>query len=352
MMNVLISGVGGPTPLGIAKSLKKPHAIDDYRLVGIDGDQLAPGLYNKELFDETYLVPLASEENYWDEIQKIVEREEIDFAFIVPEREVLVWAKKQKTESLPCEALIPGYDVAEVFYDKFKTFEFLKESGLVAKTLRVNKEEVNEKIGSKLGFPFWVRAESGAGALGSLKIHSTEEFKDWIKFNPQIPAYTASEFLPGGNYACKLLFNNGKLIESATGERVGYLLSSAAPSGISGMCANGKLINYPELAELAERAILKIFDAFGILPHGMFTVDFKEDAKNNPKITEINIRNVSFTYAFTAGGINFAEDSIKMHFQEKSLQEKYGHFKFPEEYQFIRGVDSELFVVSPQELKS
>src|SRR5687768_6993833 len=101
-MNILISGVGGPTPLGIAKSLRLKYSSEELTLIGVDGSKLAPGLYNKKLFDKTYLVPHSKDATYWEVIDKIVEQEKIDLAFIIPETEVLVWSKRQKEGKLPC----------------------------------------------------------------------------------------------------------------------------------------------------------------------------------------------------------------------------------------------------------
>ncbi len=348
-MNILITGVGGPTPLGIAKSLKLTEEGKNFRIIGVDGSFLAPGLYNKTLFDATYIIPLASSDGYWDAIEEIVKKESIDFAFIVPETEVLVWSEKQKNGKLPCASLVPDYDVAKSLYDKYKTFSMLEKTGMVPATVEVSLEGLDESIGNALGYPYWIRGGSGAGAIGAMKIGNLKELQNWIDINPRVKDFMASEFLPGKNYACKVLFNNGRMIKAASGERIDYLLSAAAPSGISGMCAQGKLLNDDKLVEYSEKAVRTVYESFGKVPHGMFTVDFKGDKNAEPKITEINIRHVSFTHAFSLGGANFAWETINM-IKGREPQGNAIH-KFDKEYRFIRGVDSDLFIIPEDELK-
>ncbi|MEL6972426.1 MAG: hypothetical protein AAFO02_19825, partial [Bacteroidota bacterium] len=245
MTRVLITGVGGPTPLGIAKSLKL--AYKDIQLVGVDADRFAPGLYRPEIFDKTYQVPLASDNAYWDYLQKIVDTEQIDYAFVVPEREVLTWAKRKASNKLPCESLIPPQSIAEFLYDKFLVSEALAPLKLVPDTVRLTETEEKEgqilAIGQRLGYPYWIRAAKGAGALGAFKIKAEADLRSWLNMNPAASDLIASTFLPGRNYACKVLFNEGEVVMTAVGERIAYLLAAAAPSGISGMCARGRLLN-------------------------------------------------------------------------------------------------------------
>jgi hypothetical protein len=152
--------------------------------------------------------------------------------------------------------------------------------------------------------------------------------------------FMISEFLPGRNYACKMLYINGQLLQTASAERIDYLLAAAAPSGISGMCARGRLLNRPDLVESSKCALERVSKAVGKQLHGMFTVDFKENTADKPLITEINIRPVSFNHAFTMGGVNFAETTVNAMLLDKFEPLKTG--VFDKESYFIRGVDAPL----------
>jgi carbamoyl-phosphate synthase large subunit len=48
-MNILITGVGGPTPRSIARSLRLSPIYKEATLIGTDINPLAHGLYQNEL---------------------------------------------------------------------------------------------------------------------------------------------------------------------------------------------------------------------------------------------------------------------------------------------------------------
>lgn len=351
-MNILIFGVGGPTSLGIARSLKLGDPSNELRLVGVDGDPFAPGLYRHDLFDSTHLNGFARNEDYWEIIEEIVERERIDVAYVVPEGEVLAWARRQADRGLPCKALIPESRVALSMYDKKACHGQLSETGLVPETIEVDEDSRLTELGERLGYPYWIRKSEGAGALGAFRIQREDDLRHWMRLNPSMTGLIASPFLPGRNFACKMLYHKGSLVRAACGERIDYLLANSAPSGVSGMCARGRLINHPELIDRSDRAVRSIFEHHGVVPRGMFTVDFKEDCDGVPKLTEINIRHVSFTHAFTLGGANFARDTLQLLVNGALDEPDYMAYRFEDEPFFIRGVDSEIFIVSERALVS
>jgi carbamoyl-phosphate synthase large subunit len=348
--NVLIFGVGGPTPLGIARSLRLRLDRSELRLIGVDGDSFAPGLYNRELFDATRLNGFTREPDYWEIIEEIVERERIHLAYVVPEGEVLAWAERQADGALPCKAMIPDLAVARSMYDKMACNQLLDGTDLGPTTLAVDRNCQASDLGESLGYPYWVRKAEGAGAIGALRIDTAQDLQNWLNMNPEMEGLIASEFLPGRNYACKVLYFEGRLVRAACGERISYLLASAAPSGVSGICARGRLINYPELIRRSDQAVRCIFEHHRLAPHGMFTVDFKEDSSGIPRLTEINIRHVSFTHAFALGGANFAYDTYELLIRGELSNPDYVEYHFEDEPHFIRGVDSEIFIVPDADL--
>ncbi len=336
-MNVLFSGVGGPTPLGLAKSVRLRWP--DHHLIGIDASAWAPSLHQSDVFDSTYQVPLATAPSYWDEIEKIVADRQVDFAFIVPETEVIQWSKRAETHDLPCRAHVPAYRLAALCFDKQRVSDLLHPLGLAPKTIAIDAASPSQELAP----PYWIRVKSGAGALGALKINEAKDLETWLQLHGRRDDFIASDYLPGRNYACKMLYRDGGLVQASVAERIDYLLAAAAPSGISGMCARGRLLNRDDLVDASTRAITAVGEAAEATLDGMFTVDFKEDAQGTALITEINIRHVSFNLAFALGGSNFAATTLSMFFDERF--EAPGVVHFEEERTFVRGVDAPLRLV-------
>ncbi len=351
-MKILITGVGGPTPRSFAIALKKYSNYKSYYLVGTDSNPLSIGLYQKDLFDKTCLVPPASHPDYWKVIDKIIEENSIEIAIILPEKEVLVWSMRMNETGLPCKSLIPELPLAELLIDKSKMTLALQSFRLVPQSVEFNRNQENlTNVFDLLSFPFWVRSTSGTSGLGSLKIENRESLTNWIDINPGVNQFLASEFLPGRNLACKLLYFDGKLRRAACAERVSYIMSKVAPSGITGNTSFGRFLNEPKLISIGEQAMECLFEVSGAKRHGFFTVDLKENDSAKPLITEINIRHVAFTQCFAAAGANLAEDTIRLLDGDSLISNSYKYYEFEKDLIFLRDVDSLPIIMKESDLE-
>lgn len=350
-LNILITGVGGPTPRSFAIALKKYGSAYEFNFVATDTNPLAIGLYQKNLFDEAYVVPRGTDSDYWTVIENIVRTHAIDMAVILPEVEVVEWAKRQAVSKLPCKALLPDANLAALLVDKAGMTHILSAMKNVPRSIDFDREHPDwNALERELGYPFWVRSSSGTSGLGSLKVSSKEDLKNWIAINPGVQKFLASEYLPGRNLACKLLYWQGKLVRAACAERVNYIMAKVAPSGITGNTSFGRLLNEPELVKEASRAMEFLFSKSQANAHGFFTVDFKEDANQKPFITEINVRHVAFTQCFAAGGANFAEDTVRLLVEDPGFDRKFKMYSFEEGLIFLRDVDALPILMKEQDL--
>lgn len=350
-MKILITGVGGPTPRSFAIALKKYSFNQSFEFIGTDINPLSIGLYQNDLFDKTFVVPLASSPNYWTVIETLIKENSIDIAIILPELEVMEWSKRRETQILPCKALIPDYSMANLLVDKSKMTEVLKDLDIVPPSVTFSRNTQNLKeVFDVLKGNFWVRSTSGTSGLGSLKVEDEKALKNWIQINPNVQQFIASKFLPGRNLACKMLYFNGKLLRTATAERVNYIMAKVAPSGITGNTSFGRLLNEPHLVDEAKRAMDFLFQHTGAAQHGFFTVDFKEDEKGKPYITEINVRHVAFTQCFAAGGANFAADTVRLLNEDTTFDRDYKMYEFEKDLIFLRDVDSLPILMKESEL--
>jgi hypothetical protein len=350
-MNILITGVGGPTPRSIARSIKRHSKFYDAVLIGTDINPLAYGLYETELYDKTYLIPKVSERDYWKAIETIIKEHQIEIAIVQPELEVLEWSNRMGKNKLPCKVLLADNILVKLLVDKSKMTEVLAHTGLVPKSFVIDAVNPNYyKLENCLPYPFWIRATSGSSGLGSLKVVDKNALINWITINPDVKQFIASTFLPGRNLAVKMLYYNDKLLRTAVGERVNYIMASVAPSGITGNTSFGRLLNEPELVQKAIDAMEILFKTTAVKKQGFFTADFKEDEKGVPYITEINVRNVAFNLSFAKGGANFTEDTIRLLSEDPTFNHDYKMYEFEKDLIFLRDVDAEPILMKESEL--
>lgn len=353
-MNILITGVGSPTPRGIARSLKENILLNrEYKLYGTDIDRYAHGLYNNDIFEKTFLTKSCLNDEYWNEITDIIKKNNIDIAIITPEKEVIEWSKKQEYGILPCKALIPHKKIIDFTYDKLDLSRHLLHTTWVPKFFEILPEKLNEYksiISSELNYPFWIRATSGTSGFGSYKVESFDDLERWITINKNIKKYIASDFLPGRNLVCKLLYYKGELLRAACGERVEYIMAQVSPSGITGNTSYGKVTIDKLALDVSIKAMDFLFKKSNSEKHGMFSVDLKEDYSGVPKITEVNIRHVAFNQIFAILGANLNEDAIRLLTNDPSFDSSFTHYTFKDDYIFLRDVDERPIVIKKEEL--
>jgi hypothetical protein len=351
-INVLITGVGGPTPRSFARAIKEIGNYAHYRLIATDIHPYAVGLYQSNLFEKSYITPRSSDTGYWAAMEKIIEDEQIDMAVILPEQEVLAWCQRQAQGSLPCKALIPPQVAVDKMLDKGILTEALASSGLVPASVMIDPDNTLdiERAANSLSYPYWVRSATGSSGLGSFKITSEDDLLRWISINRDIKRFIASAYLPGRNLACKMLYWHGKLVRSACAERVNYIMAKVAPSGITGNTSFGRLLNAPEVFEVANQTMELMFALTGAEKHGFYTVDLKEDANGVPMVTEINVRHVAFTQCFALGGANLCEDTIRLLNGDPDFDMEFRLYKFEEGLIFLRDVDERPILMNEKDL--
>ncbi|WP_229236323.1 hypothetical protein [Emticicia sp. TH156] len=350
-MKILITGVGGPTPRSFATALRKYSVYKRFELIGTDTNPLAIGLYQNELFNHTFIVPPAGSPDYWPVIEKLITEQSIDMAVILPEAEVIEWSKKKAVGNLPCKALIPDNTIAELLVNKSRMTDVLRCIDMAPLSITFTRDIYNaDEIFDTFNKGFWVRSTTGTSGLGALKIENKTALRNWIEINPNVQEFMASQYLPGRNLACKVLYYEGAFLRAACCERMKYIMAKVAPSGITGNVSYGRLINDPLLVQEADRAMNYLFAYTSTQKHGFFTVDLKEDENGKPYITEVNIRHIATTQCFAAGGANFALDTIRLLDGDTEFNKSYLTYEFEKDLIFLRDVDSLPILMKGNEL--
>ena len=90
--------------------------------------------------------------------------------------------------------------------------------------------------------------------------------------------------LPGRDLAWSSIWYEGELVCSFTRERLEYIYPGLTPEGITGTPTIAEIVHSDEVNAMAEAAVYAVDDK----PHGIFSVDLREDEHEIPRPTEIN----------------------------------------------------------------
>ena len=218
MKTILVTGIGGLTPRSIATVIKRNHP--DYRLVGCDIDKKAIGFFMKGIVDCYYVCPRCTSSQYFAWIEKLVEKENIDYAFVQPESEIVEWGGYfERNGKYPCPVFMGSRLLSASLRDKSIMADILKGTDFIPRTIKITQNDPRfEEVEKVIGFPCWIRATEGTGGLGSLRINNIDSYKSWLFINSQISEFTVSEFLPGRHLANEMLYYNGEYVK---GEQYG-----------------------------------------------------------------------------------------------------------------------------------
>lgn len=303
---ILITGACGVTSRSVVRSLQKSEIFKDQCVfIGTDVCYNYYGIF-EGLYNKVYKVPGYNDADYHSVMQKIIEDNKIEYAIIIPEPEVLYWSANPfavKHLRIPTE-------FCKSVLSKLNLYRALESTGLTPKFQMVNKTlMMADEKSVLLNYPMWIRdySEGTTSGMGSFAPQNYEQLKAWITINENIDTFMLSEFLPGRNLACFLLYDDGELIKYGVAERIDYLMAKVAISRITGNTSRGRLLNYPEAYNVARQAVEKVLEKTGEVMNGLVVVDMKEDGNGIPKVTEINIRHVAFTSTFANAGLNFSE---------------------------------------------
>ncbi|MDZ7634144.1 MAG: hypothetical protein U5L72_06760 [Bacteroidales bacterium] len=350
MKTILITGIGGPTPRSIARTLRKHYP--EYRLVGIDANPKALGFFMPGLVDKYYVAPRITKKEYWPFIHDLIKKEGIDQAFVQPEMEVIGWGLFYRDfKRFPCPVLIPPFELATTLMDKSKMSEALRGTYFIPRTVNISQSDPKfDEIEASIGFPSWIRAIKGAGGLGSLKVLGKDNLISWLLINRHIDDFTVSEYLPGRHLATEMLYFNGEYLKGASLECAEYVMASIAPSGVTGNTSFGRFLNEDHILKFCDECLQYICANLGTKAHGVLSFDLKEDIQGNLKVTEVNIRHMAYTGVMADVGFNLIEDTVDILSNNSSKTiTRQPYFKYDRPYVFLRDVDCEPIVLESED---
>ncbi|MGZ7135988.1 MAG: ATP-grasp domain-containing protein [Methanobacterium sp.] len=286
--NIFILPAGSGMAIAAIKALNHDKKI---RIISADMNKLAAGLY---ISDKGYLIPPFNDQLFYTEIEKIIEKEDIDV--VIPALDTILQDfsnKKQYFNELGTKIMISEPNSIGIGLDKWKTYKKMKDIIPIPRSF-IHVEDVD------VDFPLLIKPRDGSGSENVFKIDDVEELNFFFK---RVPNPIIQEYLSGNEYTVDCLADNyGNLLISIPRKRI------ETKAGIS---VKSQIVKYRELDNIAKKI------AENIKFSGPFFFQVKEDDYGNPKLIEINPR-ISGTMSHSShSGANLHKLAIQLLMKEK-----------------------------------
>jgi carbamoyl-phosphate synthase large subunit len=340
---ILVTGAGGSPGVNFIQSLRE--SPERFYVVAADAN-----MHHLQWpdADRKVLVPPCSHPEYIEILNEIIDEDGIEMVHAQPDVEVRRISAAR--EQLHARTWFPEHRVIDILQDKFETGKRWAAAGIRNRpTLSINTRSDLANAATQLGFPFWMRASSGAGARGSTLVTNQAVGYHWLSYwraRGESWNFIAEEYLPGRDLAWTSLWENGRLITSQGRERLEYIYPHLAPSGRTGTPIVARTVNDEAVNEISTRCVLAIDPN----ATGIFSVDLREDASGNPIPTEINCgRFFTTSLFFSRAGLNVPYMYVKRAFGESiPLTPQFN--ALPEGLHWIRHIDCPTVLISEEEL--
>lgn len=316
MKKILVTGAGGSAAANFINSLR--IAKEKFFIVGIDTNH-----FHLELADvnKRYLVPPYTDPGYIKSLNRIIEKESIDFVHPQPDPEVLFLSRNR--EKINAKLFLPSKETVELCQNKMGLIDFYAKNDIpVGESYLINnKRELVHAVKELLKShdKVWVRAIRGAGSKGSIPVNNTYHAKAWIDYWDRMKGvgygdFMVSEFLPGKEYAFQSIWKDGNLITSQARERIEYVFGNLTISGQTSSPSVARSIHRDDINKIVTKAII----ALDPKATGVFCVDLKENKNGIPCIMEINAgRFFTTSNFFAVAGCNMPYYYVRLAFDEK-----------------------------------
>jgi predicted ATP-grasp superfamily ATP-dependent carboligase len=306
--------------------------------------------------DSRYKVPPARDtESYIAALNRVIEKERIEFIHPQPDIEVDIISENR--ERLSAKTFLPSKDAIRTCHDKFESNRVFKQAGVpVPEALKLSDgaDSLDDSI-ERVGLPVWLRTRDPRYAF-CMKIDSLKQARMWVDFWMDKSAgvlhwsdFTVNEYLPGRVVGWQSIWKDGEMITSQGRVRLEWVKTSpVSPTG-AGTSAVQMTVSSDELDDIATRAV----NAVDKKPQGVLSVDLAEDRNGNFRVTEINLgRFYTTCLFFPECGVNVPYMFLLAAYGEEKKIHIERHSPIPDGYYWIRNLDADPIVVKGEKWRS
>lgn len=302
MIRILVTGAGALLGQGILRCIKMISDLDTY-IVTADPSAKSTGHF---LADKAYIIPFAIDENYIQEIEKIIVKERIDIVFVGTDTELPILASNKNVleSKYNVKIIVSNSSVIEIANDKWKTSEFLKEHNFPfpqsALTTDVNGIQKLVKLNE---FPYIAKPVDGARSQGLQVVNNKDHLLSLCELENNL---VVQEMIGKADEE----FTTGCLVIDGKCKSIVTLRRDLRDGNTWRAYRNGDNPHDAIIIQIAEK----------LNPDG--PVNFQFRIKNEiPIIFEINGRFSGTTPIRAFFGFNEVEALLKYYFKEEEIEQ-------------------------------
>jgi len=304
-INIAVTGIGSLIGQAVIKSIHRSNLNDKINIIGFDYFNDTVGSF---WIDEKYILPdilnpEKTQEEWLDVIVKVIIDRDVKLLFVGVDFELPIFAKykediEKKTGTI---VMVSSTEVVEIADDKYLTYKFLKNNGL----LYPESFLPGEIDYDKLKYPVIVKPRKGARSVGVYKVKDKAHLLGVLEKTdgPVIQECVGSDV---DEFTCGTIYLNGKL------KKIIVLRRSLKEGNtfISHYRNDFPDIITTYLKEVTEK----------LKPFGACNFQLRLDKIGMPKIFEINSRHSGTTYIRSLFGFKEIEYIINLLLLNKEIE--------------------------------
>jgi carbamoyl-phosphate synthase large subunit len=181
-MNLLFSCIG---KRGYIADFFRPFLEEGDQIIGTSNTKWTPGF---EHCDRNYILPNIGDPNYLPSVFEVCKRESISGILSFFDPDVVALSKQfEDFVEMGIIPIIPRQEIAEICFDKYKTYQFLTEKGFItAKTYLDFETAMSDIRSGSLSFPLFVKPRTGFGSALTFKAHNNLELEAFFHYAPDM----------------------------------------------------------------------------------------------------------------------------------------------------------------------
>lgn len=305
---ILLTGVGGPAGINMARLLKER---DDVVVIGCDVDETAAGQF---FVDEFLIAPFVRNKEEYKEWM-LVHAKEVDLVIPTVDEELKELASF--VSEIDAEVALSPKETLEIAGNKLRAYKWMQDNLPEYAPQFISLADWTE--GWSEVSELFIKPKFGRGARGC-RVVSQTELSFLKKTEENTDDWIVMELLPGTEWTIDgYVAKNGKIVYLTPRERLGLA---------GGISIKGRTVKN-EAVQNAATALLQKLEC-----RGPVCIQFKADTDGNPKFIEINPRLSGGLMITAAAGVDpvsaiFAD----MNNEEQKSQEwnevtVVGHFEY------------------------